>query len=276
MTGHSADLAAGTGPGPAFWILTVLLISGALYATGVQRMRARGDNWSPARSSAAGGGLLCLAIAVQPVPDAALAFPAHVVQHLLMAMLGPLLLALSAPITLALRVVSKTGRRLLLTVLHSPIARLLTLAPVVLAFDFVGLYFYYLTPVYAAAHHQPWLQGLIGLHMFLAGCLLSWYLVGRDQVVHRPSIRSAITVLLIAAVAHDILAKLLVARQLPTTAGSAEIEVGAQIMYYGGNLIELLTATILMTSWYNRGGRLLRREARRSRPLGLPATGAGL
>jgi putative membrane protein len=265
MTGHGDMPGAGTGPGSGFWLLTLLIIAGAGYVIGVQRLHLRGDRWPRQRSFAAAGGLLCLAVAVLPAPGHVATFPAHVVQHLLMAMLGPLLLALSAPITLALRTLPTTGRRHLLATVHHSGFRVLTLAPVVLILDVVGLYAYYLTPLYEAAHHHTWLQGLIHVHMFLAGCLISWYLIGPDPITRRPSTRTALIVLLIAAAAHDILAKLLYAQQLPTAGGTPEqIQFGAQIMYYGGNVVELLLAIIVMTTWYTRGGRALQRERRRA------------
>jgi len=109
--------------------------------------------------------------------------------------------------------------------------------------------------------------------MFLAGCLLSWYLVGPDPMTRRPGTRTALVVLLIAAAGHDILAKLLYAHQLPAAGGTLEqIQLGAQIMYYGGNIVELLLAAILMATWYSRGGRALRCEHRRTqaKPRGQP------
>ena len=265
MTEHGDPSGVGILPGSAFWLLNILLIAGACYAAGVQRLQSRGDRWPRTRSVAAAGGLLCLVGAVVPAPGSSSAFPAHMVQHLLMAMLGPLLLALSAPVTLALRILPRTGRRFLLASMHHPAVKVLTLAPVILVLHVGGLYAYYLTPLYDTAHHWPWLQGLIHLHMFLAGCLLSWYLIGPDPMASRPNTRTALIVLLVAAAAHDVLAKLLYARQLPATGGTPEqIQLGAQIMYYGGSFVELLLAAVLMTTWYIRGGRVLRREQRRS------------
>jgi putative membrane protein len=104
----------------------------------------------------------------------------------------------------------------------------------------------------------------VHLHMFLAGCLLSWYLIGADPMTHRPGTRTALIVLL-AAAAHDILAKLLYAHELPDTAGAVDqLQLGAQIMFYGGTIIETLLATVLMRAWYIRGGRALRRLQRRA------------
>jgi hypothetical protein len=40
--------------------------------------------------------------------------------------------------------------------------------------------------------------------------------------------------------------------------------VGAELMYYGGTIIDLTLAIILMTQWYQATGRELARAARRS------------
>ena len=271
MTDHT-DTVTG-GPDVGFWVLNLLLVVAAAYTLGVHRLSVRGHHWPVTRSMAAAAGLCCLALAVLP-PLAGTGFAGHVIQHLLMAMVAPLLLALSAPVTLVLRVAPVKTRRLLVTTLHSRGALVLMTAPVVLVLNVGGAYAYYLTPLYDIAHQQPWVQGLVDLHMFLAGCLFSWYLIGRDPISHRPSLPAALIVLLLAAASHDLLAKLLYAKQIPTTAGMPDqIHLGAQIMYYGGNVIELLLATLVMTGWYQRSGRRLKQEQRTQvRKLSKPLT----
>jgi hypothetical protein len=85
---------------------------------------------------------------------------------------------------------------------------------------------------------------------------------------------AALIVLLLAAASHDLLAKLLYTKQIPTTAGMPDqIHLGAQIMYYGGSVIELLLATLVMTGWYQRSGRRLKQEQRTQvRKLSKPPT----
>ena len=63
--------------------------------------------------------------------------------------------------------------------------------------------------------NTPVSEGLLHVHMFLAGCLLSWYLIGVDPMARRPDIRTALVVLFIAAAGHDILAKLLTPTYFP-------------------------------------------------------------
>ena len=76
----------------------------AAYATAVSRLRRRGDRWPLRRVACLLAGSACAAAAVlPPVASHDDMFPVHIAQHLLLGMAGPALLALSAPVTLALR-----------------------------------------------------------------------------------------------------------------------------------------------------------------------------
>ncbi|SDS41206.1 cytochrome c oxidase assembly protein [Actinopolymorpha singaporensis] len=254
------------------WLALVPVVAGAVaYGRAAGRLRARGVRWPWRRTAAAAAGLAGLLAILTPVltltplmPPGA-HFPVHVVRHLVLAMLAPLLLALSAPVTLALRTLGGDARRLLLALLHSRVVRVVTLAPVVLVLEVGGMYAFYLTPLFAAAGREPALGLLVDVHMLLAGCLLTWYVAGRDPMPRRPSTRTAAVVLLLAAGSHDVLAKLMYAETLPRAAGGAEqVRLGAQVMFYGGDAVEVLLATALLTGWYARVGRRLRAERRRA------------
>ena len=147
------------------------------------------------------------------------AFPLQVARHLLVAMAAPAALSLSAPLTLALRTLRPPARRYLLAVLSSGVAGALTWAPVVLVLEIGGMYLYYLTPLYMLAEHVGWLHPFVHVHMFLAGCLLSWFLIGRDPLPTRPHTRTRLLVLFAAAGCHDLMAKLMYAHLLPRGAG---------------------------------------------------------
>jgi putative membrane protein len=249
----------------------LLLPATAAYLAGVVRLRRRGDSWPWTRIGAAGFGLACLIAVLLPPLAAGTTFPEHAVRHLLLALAAPLGFALSAPITLALRTFPHRPRRVVLIALHSRFARALMSAPVVLILDVGAMYALYLTPLYAAMHRHPWLNAALLVHFFLAGCLLSWYLVGSDPMPRRASIRTRIVVLFLTAGSHALLAKLLYAQLLPEHGGSPEqLRLGAQIMFYGGDLVELALAVALLSGWYARGGRRLRHEQRRQ---ALVATG---
>ncbi len=62
------------------------------------------------------------------------------------------------------------------------------------------------------------------------------------------------------------------AHELPAMAGTpAQVQLGAQVMFSGGDLVELATAAAVMAGWYAREGRAQRRAAVRA--AGVTATG---
>jgi putative membrane protein len=255
-----------TGASPLSWLPVLPVVVVALvYLAGVLRLHRRGDRWPPARSASAFAGLIACAVALlPPVSTHADVFAVHVTGHLLLAMLGPLLLALSAPITLALRTLPLSARRRLLAVLHSRPARVVTWAPVVLVLEVGGMYAFYLGPLFALAHEHLWVHVLVHGHMFLAGWLFSSVVAGRDPLPRRPQLPATLVVLVVAGAAHGILAKLMYAHDLPAMAGTPEqVHLGARILFYGGDLVELATATAVLAAWYAREGRALGRSRRR-------------
>lgn len=261
---------AGTGPATQLAIAGCLALPVLGYLAALRRLHARGDRWPIGRTVAGALGIACLGTALlsplnRLLPVRAESFSAHVSEHLLLAMFAPLALALSAPVTLALRTLPRAMRDPLLALLHSGLVRVLTLGPVVLLLDVGGLYAYYLTPLFAATERHDWLHAVVHAHMVLAGCLFSWYLVGVDPLPRPPSTRGPLVVLLLAAGSHDVLAKVMYAHELPTDADTtAGVRAGAQLLFYGGDLVEVLLAVGVLAQWYARTGRELRRAQRRA------------
>ncbi|NMO92986.1 cytochrome c oxidase assembly protein [Actinomycetospora sp. TBRC 11914] len=254
---------APAGASAASWLpLVPIAVVAALYLAGVRRLLRRGDRWPVARTTAAVGGLAVLGAAlVPPVASHPDVFAVHAVGHLLMAMAAPLLFALSAPLTLLLRTVPMPARRRVLAVVHSRAARLLTWAPVALLLEVGGMYAFYLTPLFGLAHEHAWVDLGVRTHMVLGGWLFSTVVAGRDPLPHRPRLPGTLLVLLLAGAAHGVLAKLMYAHGLPAVPG---VELGAQVMFAGGDLVELAMAAAVMSAWYAREGRAQRRAEGRA------------
>lgn len=256
----------------------VLLVPAGAYGAGVVALHRRGDHWPPARAAAFAAGLVVLAVGfVPPVGTHDGDFRFHVLQHLLIAMVAPLLLAVSAPVTLALRVTPRAVRTRLLRVLHSRAVTALTRPAVVLVAEVGSLYALYLTPLYAETEAHLWVHVLVHLHMILTGCLFSWAVAGRDPMPHRASTRGRLLLLFLAAGSHDLLAKLMYAHDRPHGAGPvADLQFGAQLMYYGGDAVEVALALAVLTSLVRprRAGTAPRRPARRTRARAAPGVGA--
>ena len=211
-------------------------------------------------------GSLCVGVALlPPLASHDDRFEVHVIQHLLLAMVAPVFLALSAPATLALRTLPRRVRRALLLVLHSPAASVLTAPATAVTLNLGGLYVLYLTGLYQAAERDSVIHAAVHLHMFLAGCMLSWAVIGIDPIRRRPDTQVRLAALVIAAAGHDTLAKLMYAWTLPVGGGpAAERRLGAELMYYTGTAIDVALAIIVMTQWYLAAGRALARTRRRS------------
>ena len=151
----------------ALWL--ALLGAAALYTYGVHALHDRGRRWSPWRSLSYAGGLLAIAVAlVSPLAAHDEQFPVHMVQHMLLGMLGPLLLAFSAPITLGLRVLRPRPRRRLVWLLHSPAVRVLGNPLTATTLFLLGLYAVYFTPVYDATLRDPLLHDFVHLHLLVS------------------------------------------------------------------------------------------------------------
>jgi hypothetical protein len=75
--------------------------------------------------------------------------------------------------------------------------------------------------------------------------------------------------LIIAAARHDTLAKLIYGWNLPAGGGPiASRHTGAELMYYGGTVVEVTLAAVVMAQWYQISGRALTRTRRRSQSAG--------
>jgi putative membrane protein len=93
------------------------------------------------------------------------------------------------------------------------------------------------------------------IHFVLSGGLFAWVVAGPDPAPHRPSVPMRLVVLGVAIAAHATLSQLLYAGvwvQIPS--GVADRQAGATIMYYGGDVAELLLAFAMVQSRTTRKG----------------------
>jgi len=242
---------------------TALLIAAGLYGAGALRLAGHRVSWPAARTAAFMGGLATLGAAVA-LP--ALLGPAgghdprlHMAQHLLLGMLGPLLIVVSAPVTLALRTLRPPARRRLVRVLHRRPMRALSHPATALALSAGGLYVLLLTPLHARALHDPLLNVGVQVHFVLAGTLFAWAVVGIDPMPRRPSLRTRGAVLLAAIALHTVLSRLLYgdADRLASEAGGSagQWRQAAELMWYEGDLIELALLLVFVAQAYRVRGR---------------------
>ena len=168
---------------------TAAIVLGALYAAAVLRLRRRGDSWPLGRTLSWLLGCLVLLIGTSSGVGRYLPamFSAHMAAHMLLSMLGPILLVLGAPVTLALRALTAAGRddppgmrEWLLAALHSRLSRVLT-HPVVATILFVaGFYGLYLSGIFDAAVGSHAGHVAMNAHFLLSGYLFYWVVIGVD------------------------------------------------------------------------------------------------
>ncbi|MET9361087.1 cytochrome c oxidase assembly protein [Streptomyces sp. NPDC006632] len=259
---------------PALLAAGLALGGAAAYVLAAARLRRRGDRWPPVRDAGfVAGATALMAAALAPPPGGP--FAAHMTQHLLTAMTAPLLLALARPVTLALRSLPPAPHRRLLGVLHARPVALLAHPATAALLDVGGLWLLYRSPLFAAAHTRSWLSVLVHVHVFAAGLLLSVTLCGLDPLPRRHGTPLKAAALVGAGGAHSVLAKSLYAAPPPGTRfAPGDLAAGSEIMYYGGDLIEIALAVAVALHWYAAGSRRLARERRRAaaRPAPPPAS----
>ena len=261
--------------------LLLVLVPAGLYLLGARRLRARGDRWPVGRSlSFLVGGLGTIAVATMSglaAYDASL-FSAHMVQHMLLAMVAPVFLALGAPITLALRTLPLRPRRVLLAVLHSRVAALLS-HPLVPWLLFVASPFaLYFTGWYEATLDDRLLHELLHVHFMLVGSLFFWPLLGIDPVPGRSG--HPFRMLLVAAtlpfhaflgvaimsVEPDGRGLLAADHYLPLHGLAQSVyqqQLGGGLLWASGDLVGLLFLAVLLVQWMRASEREAAREDRR-------------
>lgn len=196
-------------------------------------------------------GVLCAGIAViGPLADQArIDFPAHMVGHLLLGMLAPLLLVLAAPMTLLLRTLPVSAAKKMTLLLRSSYVRVISHPVTASILNIGGLWVLYTTDLYHMMHNSLWVHVLVHLHVFLAGYLFTMSMIYIDPVAHRYSYLYRSIVFIFALAAHGILSKYLYASP-PEGVSVNQAETGSMIMYYGGDAIDAVLIFILCLQWY--------------------------
>lgn len=247
--------AASTGGPEAFLPAVVLGLTAAAagsYAVLARRQARRHGSWSGWRtvSFVTGAGLLGMALVPALSPFPAGDFRGHMLQHLLIGMYAPLLLVMGAPATLLLRTLPPRHGRVLGRLLHVAPLRVVTHPVTALVLNLGGLLVLYLTPHYVATTQRPVLHHLVHLHFLVAGYLFAHAIAGPDPAPRRPSVTARLVVLGVAVTGHAVLSQLLYAGALVQVPVSAvELRGAGELMYYGGDIAELLLALAMLTTW---------------------------
>jgi len=237
------------------------------YAVGVRRLRDVGRHWPRARTVSFMAGCSVVAVAL----ESGLAsyderyFSFHVGEHLLLSMLGPPLLALGAPVTLALQAGSRRTQQRLLGVLHCRPVVVAT-HPLVAWVLFAGSMFaLYFSSLYALSLRNPVVHDMVHVHFLVVGMLFFWPVVGLDPTVWRLNHGVRLLYVFVALPFHAFLGIALLSGNQPMFAAHtlSDQHAGAGILWAVGDLLSLATVAVVLTQWKAHDDREAAREDRR-------------
>jgi putative membrane protein/putative copper resistance protein D len=166
-----------------------------LYGWGVVRLARRGDKWSVGRTIAFVLGVLTVMLVMcTKLNDYGMVmFSVHMVQHMVISMLSPILILLGAPITLALRALpvaatrgNKGPRELLLMFLHSRYMRIITHPAFTIPLFIASLYALYFSPIFDFLMGSKTGHIAMMCHFLAVGLVFFWPIMGVDPGPHRP------------------------------------------------------------------------------------------
>ena len=174
---------------PDALMIGILITMVALYVKGVMVLTKRGDKWPAGRTVSFAIGVTVIDFATRGGLGlyAHFSFSYHMMAHMLLGMIAPIFLVLSAPMTLALRTLpqgrtsaERGVRGSLLAALHSKIGIFYT-NPIVALLIFDGsLFGLYFTNLFADLMQSHIGHLIMNLHFLTAGFLFFFVIIGVD------------------------------------------------------------------------------------------------
>ncbi|MFV0534570.1 MAG: cytochrome c oxidase assembly protein [Cumulibacter sp.] len=245
-------------------LLTGVVLAAALYLWGVARLRRGGVRWPVGRTWAfLLGGLGSLSFVTMSgigAYDETL-FSVHMVQHMTLAMVTPIFLALGAPVTLALRALPIGGRKRLNAVLHWKISKFFMFPLVGFVIFIASPWVLYFSGWYEASIENVWLHELMHVHFLLSGAVFFWPLIGLDPVPGRVSHPMRV-LLLVATLPFHAFLGLTIMQSTELLAGDyygslnlawsdpfSEQRVGGGLLWSSGEFVGLLMLGVALYQW---------------------------
>ena len=172
------------------WLLgTASIVVAALYLVGVRRLRRNGVHWPPGRTTAwlVGCAMLLIATSSGLARYGAAEFSMHMIEHMVLGMVAPILLVLGGPVTLALRALPAAGREQvpglredIVSAMHSRFVRFITHPIVVFVLFVISFYLLYFTPMFEIMITSHIGHVLMSTHFLVVGYLYYWVIIGVD------------------------------------------------------------------------------------------------
>ncbi|HEY3866663.1 MAG TPA: cytochrome c oxidase assembly protein [Solirubrobacteraceae bacterium] len=258
-------------------VLLVCAATAVLYGWGVVRARRRArERWPLWRVASFMAGLLVLMCAlltgIDPYSDELLSI--HVVQHLLLILLAPVLLLWGAPVRLALSVCAPAGRRAIGAVLRQRWLRVLTRPACGFALFTIVVLATHLTGLYEVALRDQTVHDFEHAAYFWSGIVFLLPLLAADPIPHPPSAIARFSWLMGAMTVMFIPAALFMfdehvrypfylapARALHRSALADQHAAGIAMAVGGGIAMAALAIVVTMEAMIREEGRQRRRDA---------------
>ncbi|WP_159083786.1 cytochrome c oxidase assembly protein [Nocardioides terrigena] len=255
------------------------------YSAAVIRLRSRGDRWPVGRTVAWAFGWLLLVWATSGAPGAygRVLFSMHMVQHMTIALAVPTFLVLAAPVSLALRTLSRRAdgsmgpREWLLRLVHSAPARLAGSPIVAAALVVVSLVAFYYSSLFELSLRTHTAHLVMTAHFLLSGYLFANCLVGIDPGPRRPAYPLRVLLILVTFGFHALFSVSLMASDqvlargwfepLGRTWGASLADdqyLGASLGWALGDYPLAILAVALVASWVHADQRERRRYDRQA------------
>ena len=269
---------------PEWVLLSISIIGLAMYLYGVSKLKKNGVTWPIGRtiSFVIGVSLMIWASSSGIAKYAMVSFSAHMIQHMVLSMITPIFLVLSAPVTLALRVLptqsdptQRNAREWILAIIHSSYSKLITHPVLVLIIFTFGLYGVYFTPLFAELMRSHTGHVFMELHFLLSGFLFAFMTVGVDPSPRQLPHWSKLMMVLTALGLHTFFALAIMQSTEPIGADwYSQVQppwiynllkdsyAGGGIAWAVGEIPTLILAIIVVVQWARSDTRLANRMDR--------------
>jgi putative copper resistance protein D len=244
--------------------LAILVVLAAGYLTAVSLASLRsGERWPLRRTLSFLAGLAVCAFATCgsiAVYDQVL-FSAHMLGHLALVMVAPVLLVSGRPLRLLMTAARPAGRERLQRIVAGRAAALLTAPPIALAAYAVAIVGTHLTGLMDHIMQITWAGQLEHLVYLLIGCQFFVLIVGDEPLRWRLSAPARWLLLAIAMAVDTFTGVILLQASSPIAMVSApalrvdalsDTHTGGAIMWVGGDAIMALVMIVLVVNWLYR------------------------
>lgn len=268
-------------------LLGVVAIAAALlYLRSVRILGRRGISWSSKRTTAwlTGCGLVLLATSSGLDRYAQTQFSLHMIVHMMIGMLAPIMLVMGGPITLmmrALRPAPRGGapglREAILTITHSRMLRVLSHPSVALPLFVGSFYAIYFTDLFSILISSHLGHVVMNVHPLSVGYLYYWLVIGVDPAPRRFAPIAKLALLMLTIPFHAVFGLALMNTRSLIAADYyqqlampwvtdllADQKIGGAIAWALADIPTAVVIIALMSQWYRSDEREARRADRRA------------